>query len=174
MSIRLADISDLEFILPIYAYAREQMRQNGNPDQWGTDWPSAERVSMDIQCRQLYVIEQNGQIDGIFAFIIGEEPTYQSIEGSWQNSLPYGTIHRIAAREGGKAVFKQCLSYCETLISTIRIDTHSRNTIMQTLLSQNGFQPCGTIYVEDGTPRIAYQKTIEWGCCIKKNLYKIL
>ncbi len=121
-----------------------------------------------------YVIEQNGQIDGIFAFIIGEEPTYQSIEGSWQNSLPYGTIHRIAAREGGKAVFKQCLSYCETLISTIRIDTHSRNTIMQTLLSQNGFQPCGTIYVEDGTPRVAYQKTIEWGCCIKKNLYKIL
>ena len=80
MSIRLADISDLESILPIYAYAREQMRQNGNPDQWGTDWPSAERVSMDIQCRQLYVIEQNGQIDGIFAFIIGEEPTYQSME----------------------------------------------------------------------------------------------
>ncbi len=61
MSIRLADISDLESILPIYAYAREQMRQNGNPDQWGTDWPSAERISMDIQCRQLMLLSRMGR-----------------------------------------------------------------------------------------------------------------
>lgn len=158
MSVRLAEISDLDVILSIYSYAREQMKRNGNPDQWGSDWPSADRVAMDIQCRQLYVIEDHGQINGVFAFLIGEEPTYQYIEGKWQNSLPYGTIHRIAARIGGNAIFRQCLCFCEQLMPNIRIDTHSRNTIMQKLLAQNGFQLCGTIYVEDGTPRIAYQK----------------
>ena len=27
---------------------------------------------------------------------------------------------------------------------------------MQTLLEKEGFLPCGTIYVEDGTPRLAF------------------
>ena len=31
-------------------------------------------------------------------------------------------------------------------------------TIMQHLLEENGFTRCGIIHVEDGTPRIAYQK----------------
>ncbi len=158
MSIRLAKLSDLNNILPIYSYAREQMRQNGNPDQWGFDWPSTERVTMDIQCKQLYIIEHNSQIDGVFAFLIGEEPTYQHIEGKWQNALPYGTIHRVAAGSSGKNIFHQCVCYCESLMPNIRIDTHSCNTIMQKLLIRNGFLPCGTIHVEDGTPRIAFQK----------------
>ena len=32
------------------------------------------------------------------------------------------------------------------------------NKIMQHLLEENGFTKCGIIHVEDGTPRIAYQK----------------
>ena len=30
-------------------------------------------------------------------------------------------------------------------------------TMMQHVLEKNGFVPCGIIYVEDGSPRIAYQ-----------------
>lgn len=30
--------------------------------------------------------------------------------------------------------------------------------IMQHLICKNGFQKCGIIYVEDGSPRIAYEK----------------
>ena len=43
-------------------------------------------------------------------------------------------------------------------IKNIRIDTHEDNRIMQHLLDKYGFAKCGCIYVEDGTPRIAYQK----------------
>ena len=40
----------------------------------------------------------------------------------------------------------------------VRADTHADNKIMQHLLEENGFTKCGIIHVEDGTPRIAYQK----------------
>ena len=51
-----------------------------------------------------------------------------------------------------------CLSFCETKISNIRVDTHNDNKIMQYLLEKHGYQKCGIIYVKDGSPRIAYQK----------------
>ena len=38
------------------------------------------------------------------------------------------------------------------------MEVHADNKIMQHLLEENGFTKCGIIHVEDGTPRIAYQK----------------
>jgi hypothetical protein len=43
-------------------------------------------------------------------------------------------------------------------IGNIRIDTHKDNTIMQHILESHHYIKCGTIYADDGTPRIAYQK----------------
>lgn len=42
--------------------------------------------------------------------------------------------------------------------SNLRGDTHERNLPMRRAFERNGFERCGTIWVEDGTPRIAYQK----------------
>ena len=106
----------------------------------------------------LYLV--NGELEGVFAFILGPDPTYARIEdGKWLNdTLPYGTIHRLASagRHPGvaAAVITWCLEHCESL----RADTHADNKIMQHLLEENGFTKCGIIHVEDGTPRIAYQK----------------
>ena len=38
------------------------------------------------------------------------------------------------------------------------LDTHEANGPMRHKLEKNGFTYCGIIYVEDGTPRRAYQK----------------
>lgn len=46
------------------------------------------------------------------------------------------------------------MEHCQSL----RADTHADNKIMQHLLEKNGFARCGIIHVEDGTPRVAYQK----------------
>ena len=101
---------------------------------------------------------EEGEIHAAFVFILGEEPDYAVIEdGSWTSSAPYGTIHRIAGSGAGKGVFRECLAYCMSRISNIRIDTHRDNAIMRHLLEKHGFQECGIIYVEDGSPRIAYQ-----------------
>ena len=46
------------------------------------------------------------------------------------------------------------MEHCESL----RADTHADNKVMQHLLESEGFTRCGIIHVEDGTPRIAYQR----------------
>jgi RimJ/RimL family protein N-acetyltransferase len=158
MDIRKAKPNDLEAILPIYAYARQQMAKNGNPSQWGADKPTLEAIQQDIQQGILFLVESCGQAVGVFAFFLGEEPTYQKIEGKWLNSLPYGVIHRIASNGGQKGILGKCLQFCGAFTNNIRIDTHEQNFVMRRLLEKNGFQECGTVYVEDNTPRIAFQR----------------
>ncbi len=159
MTIRKTTAADFAQIQKLYAHAREQMRQAGNPSQWGGDRPSEIVLKEDIRKGQSYVIEENGLQCGVFSFIIGEDPTYQVIrQGQWLNDAPYGTIHRIAANGLNSGVFRRCLSFCMSQISNIRIDTHEDNLIMRHLLEKYGFERCGVIYVEDGSPRIAYQK----------------
>ena len=160
LKIRLTKKHDFETVMEIYRYAREQMRRSGNPNQWYDKFPEASTISDDIDCNHSYVIERDDVIVGVFTFIIGDEPTYKRIEGSWKNNNKYGTIHRIASNGQEKGIFELCLKYCESKISNIRIDTHQDNKIMQHLIEKNGFEECGIIYVEDGSPRKAYQKFI--------------
>lgn len=163
MKIRKSVFDDLNEILAIYAYARDQMRRSGNPDQWGTDRPSADVVKNDIQTGCSYVITDAAANDivGVFAFLTGDEPTYQTIEnGSWLNHEPYGTIHRIASNGRQKGIFHCCMQFCESRAANIRIDTHKNNTLMQHLLESSGYQKCGIIYVSENSPRIAYQKVL--------------
>ena len=150
MRIRKTQIEDIERVLQIYQYAREQMKVNGNPNQWGDNRPSRETIENDIIQRNSYVMEEDGKVHGVFVFIVGEEPTYQMIEqGGWLNDMPYGTIHRIASDGSVPGMLGECLNYCENIISNIRIDTHRDNKIMQHLIEKHGFQKCGIIYVED-------------------------
>lgn len=158
MTIRKPSISDLPDILKIYFRAREFMRLSGNPTQWGDSRPHESLIIADIEAGNSYVIEQNGKITGVFALIIGSEPTYSEIDGVWLNDEPYGTIHRIASAGIAHGIFDVCLDFCFKQISNIRIDTHENNAVMRHLLKKHGFAECGMIYVDDGTPRIAFQK----------------
>ena len=119
---------DLPQILKIYAHARAVMKASGNPTQWGDDFPPQELLEEDIDSNRLFLYVVNGQIEAVFAFILGADPTYAVIEdGQWlDDTLPYGT--------------------------------HADNKIMQHLLEKNGFTRCGVIHVRDGSPRFAYQK----------------
>lgn len=93
--IRLAKEKDLDNIQEIYVYARKFMAEHGNPTQWGQTRPTEETLRKDIEKEQLYVIEERDRLQGVFALIIGEDPTYQNIEqGSWKDTSLYGTIHR--------------------------------------------------------------------------------
>lgn len=161
MNIRRTTIDDLDAIEKIYAGAREQMKLDGNPNQWKDSSPSISAVIADIENGNSYVMEYGGRICAVFSFIIGEDATYRIIEsGEWKNDLPYGTIHRIASDRTVRGVFSKCLEYCLTLIGNIRIDTHKDNAIMRHLVEKYGFEHCGIIYIADGSERIAYQKTV--------------
>ena len=163
MNIRKTKIEDLNAVCEIYALARDFMRKNGNPNQWKNSYAERDVIINDIENGNSFVIEENAEIVGVFTFIIGQEPTYQIIKGQWLNDRPYGTIHRIASNGKAKSILNYCLSYCKSQTDNIRIDTHNYNFIMQHLLEKSGFIKCGIIYLQDCSPRIAYQKDFsEW------------
>lgn len=158
MNIRKTNINDLNVVTEIYAFARELMRKNKNPNQWNNSYPEREKIISDIENGVSYVIENNNEIFGVFTFIIGDDPTYKFIDGKWLNDKPYGTIHRIASNNKKKGILNYCLDFCKSINMNIRIDTHNDNLIMRHLLEKNGFIKCGIIYLQNGSPRIAYQK----------------
>ena len=158
--IRAAEKCDLPAILELYSCARTFMAQNGNPSQWGTTFPPKELLIQDIVLGNLYVYEMENKICGVFSFIVGEDPTYCVIkEGRWISDEPYGAIHRVASDGTTHGFLGKCVEFCTRTISHLRIDTHEDNKIMQKALAKNGFQKCGIIYTDDGTPRIAYERT---------------
>ena len=68
--------ADLDAILKIYARARQAMADSGNPTQWGDNYPTPELLEEDIDTNRLFVYMVNGQMQAVFAFILGEDPTY--------------------------------------------------------------------------------------------------
>ena len=159
--IRKAGPADMSRVLEIYAYARKFMAEHGNPNQWRDTHPKEEQFWEDVGRGDLYVIEDNASIHGVFAFLLGEDPTYSRIyEGSWHYDRPYGTIHRIAG-DGSGGILHACVVHCEQVIGHLRIDTHHDNIVMQTAVRKDGFRECGISYIADGTPRIAYDRLLE-------------
>lgn len=138
------------------------MRRAGNHNQWTGGYPSRGLVASDINRGVNFVgSDESGEIVMAFAFIIGLDATYAHIEdGSWLDDSPYGTIHRLASNGRHHGIFKACADYCNSKISNLRIDTHADNHIMQKAAHKLGFKRCGIIYIDDGTPRIAYQRHI--------------
>ena len=158
MNIRKAKIEDLESIMGIYRIAQDFMIESGNPNQWGHTYPSEDLIKEDIENEVCYLICDDDSPHGVFALFERMEPTYEYIEdGEWLNDEKYVTLHRIASDGKVHGIFKCAIEYCKSISNNIRIDTHNSNLIMQKQIEKNGFEKCGTIYVRDGSPRIAYQ-----------------
>ena len=159
VTIRKSILADAERIDEIYASAKRFMHSHGNPDQWSGEYPDIVEAKEDAEDGVGYVMEEDGKIFAVFAFIIGPDPTYSMIEnGAWLNDEPYGTIHRIASDGSHSGVMKRCSEFCSNFIDNIRIDTHKDNSFMLKALDNLGFTRCGIIYLETGDPRIAFQK----------------
>lgn len=159
--IRKARETDLGSVSELYMKARKFMADHDNPTQWGTAYPTEQMLREDIARETLYVIQDESGIHGVFYFCVEEDPTYAVIQsGAWNSDKPYGVIHRIAG-DGSGGILRTAVMFAQQQIEYIRIDTHEDNYVMQSALKKLGFSQCGIIYVEDGTPRIAYDAF--WG-----------
>lgn len=140
--------------------ARGIMRSDGNMDQWTGGYPSEEIIRTDIDRNMGYVIEIEKVIEGYFAFVPGVESTYLSIEGGeWlDDSEPYCTIHRLASSRNSHGIAGACFNWCWSKTRNLRIDTHRDNRIMRHCIEKFGFSYCGVIYLQNGDPRLAFQK----------------
>lgn len=158
MQIRLTERGDLEEVLALYENARRFMAQNGNAGQWAGGYPQRALIEQDIALGRSYVCEEAGRILATFVLALGDDPTYRVIEGAWKNDRPYGTLHRVASSGERRGMTDSIIQWAFAKTGNLRGDTHAQNIPMQRAFERNGFEHCGTIWVEDGSPRIAYQK----------------
>ena len=159
LRIRKGAAEDVDEVLALFDSARRFMRANGNTTQWVNGYPSRSNVLDDIAHDALMVGEDTdtGELVAAFCMQTWPEHTYVEIfDGSWPDQMPYGTVHRLASKYQGKGIGKQCLRWAQERFGTLRADTHADNVPMQMALEGAGFTRCGTVYMDDGTPRIAY------------------
>lgn len=168
MKIKLADMNHIEKIMTVYAEAREYMTKQGNPEQWGANYPSRELIEQDVRENKCYVVLIDNYVCAVFYFAIENDKAYDVIkQGNWRNNRPYGVVHRIAvgANTHNRGIAGECIKYAveqckQAGIYDLRMDTHRDNIPMQQFLEKHDFRKCGIVYVEDGKERIGYHKII--------------
>ena len=177
MYVREAETEELDTIMKIYEDARSFMRAHGNMDQWKDgDFPGKDFFKNYIHEGKLFVVDDEGEIIAVWAYILGDDPSYEVVEsGSWLNDEPYGTIHRLASSGKRKRITEFIFDWALEQCPNLRGDTHADNHVMQSAAEDFGFKMCGIIHLlgpsgkYDGDPRIAYHVTRELRN-IKKNI----
>ncbi|HIQ99621.1 MAG TPA: GNAT family N-acetyltransferase [Candidatus Scybalocola faecavium] len=168
LKIRASHVEDLPEIMEIISMAVAYMKEN-HIAQWSDTYPDAARILKDMEAAESYVCLAGERIIGTGVLSLREEPNYARIDGgSWENNGPYGVIHRLAVDNDfkGHSVAAAFVDHLEKMcinknIYSVRVDTHRDNVSMRRFLEKHGFLCRGTIYVEDGTPRTAYEKKLE-------------
>ena len=156
--------------MPIFDEARATIAQLGI-DQWQNGYPNRAVVLSDIERLQSHCVFADGEICGTFALISDGEPTYNEIyDGRWltgDGKEHYFAIHRVAisVKCRGKGISTEIISFCAEKARaagkiSLRIDTHKGNVVMRKMLEKHGFSYCGTIYLESGDERVAYEKIL--------------
>lgn len=143
--------------MPMIEEGRKHI-QTYNIPQWINGYPSIDTISEDIREERGYVLIDNDEIVGYFV-VINYDPCYDKIDGQWLNNEPYVAIHRTVTKYFNKGLGSRMFDEIKTKYDHIRVDTHEGNISMNKCLLKNKFKYCGVIYLEDGSPRNAYEYT---------------
>lgn len=169
MNIRHTQLEDIPAIVAIYNQAKQYLKSQ-NVNQWQDGYPNEESIINDMKLNQSYVLVDNDIVIGTAAIVLELDPNYAYIEdGKWiTDADDYYCIHRIAvdSRVKGNHLANEFVKYAEGLVikdnkTSLRIDTHHENFSMQRFLKKCGFVACGTIYLQSGDKRLAFEKIIK-------------
>ncbi len=170
MHIRKATHTDIDGLLALFDEARGTIAALGI-DQWQDGYPSREVVCEDLAKKRVFVVDCDGQIGGTFVIVDDGEPTYDRIyDGHWEtgdDDQHYLAVHRVAVavEKRGCGISTAILNRAaEEAIArglrSLRIDTHEGNVVMRRMLEKHGFVHCGTIFLQSGAARVAYEKQL--------------
>lgn len=167
MEFRKSTKADVLKIMEIIQEAQGHLKKSGI-NQWQNNYPNNDVIESDILKNESYVLIDNDKIAGTFALSFKDDKSYATIyEGEWLNHGKHSTIHRVAIGESfrGQGLASKIINFATELsinnnVDSIRVDTHKDNIAMQRLLEKNNFKYCGIIYLEDKSPRIAFEKNI--------------
>lgn len=162
MILRKALQSEIDVCYSCIEDAKAFQREQGFV-QWHDGYPTVKTIEEDIQKGIGFVVCEDDDILGYLAIILGDDPDYCHIDGSWKTDRAYGVVHRMAFRKHSrgkglaKMVFQMIKEYCLSHgIDAIRIDTQKENKIMQRVIQGAGFDYCGIVVVDNG-PKLAYE-----------------
>lgn len=157
-TIRHTTTADIDTVMRMYDHSRSVMRANGNFTQW-VGYPTRDDIIEDIRRDASRLIVTDGQPIGTFAAVPGIEPTYGVIaHGRWiDNVTPYATVHRMAAMPNTHGIADVAFAYSKEQYDHLRVDTHADNHAMRHIMDKEGFVYCGIVFMDDGSPRVAYE-----------------
>lgn len=162
-----ATIKDIDAIMAIVCDAQEALRELGI-DQWQDGYPTKSIIERDIDMGVGYVYNGAEGIVGYAAIVLSGEEAYNQIaKEEWGTGDDYVVVHRICVKRGTtrKGVASALMQKAKELAikagySGFRIDTHSGNVRMLTMLEKLGFTFRGIIQYESGK-RLAYDLKFE-------------
>ena len=176
--IKEASFKELDAIMDIICEARETIRSLGI-DQWQDGYPQREIIENDIKTGVSFCIEnkESGEVLATVCVFESGEPLYDKIyDGEWLtgkspsellDKTNYTAVHRVAisVRARGQGLSTAIIDFVAQKARkigkrSIRIDTHEGNVVMRKMLEKHGFVHCGTIFLESGDSRVAYEKVL--------------
>lgn len=169
LNIRKSTKADMPALMEVFAEARGTIAMLGI-NQWQDGYPNETVIMEDVEQNRSFSVEKEGEVVGTFALMYHGEPTYDVIHsGNWLSGEDgaYLAIHRVAVavKSRGTGISSAIIEFAATEAlnahkKSLRIDTHEGNVVMRRMLEKNGFSYCGIIYLENGDPRVAYERML--------------
>ncbi len=149
--IRKAELTDLALVKSLTESCAQSMREN-DIFQWNENYPSMERLREDITIGELYLLEEDEELQGIIVLTPHMDEEYVPIE--WltpnENNL---YVHRLATspKQWGSGNGRKLMDFAEDFArsngyTSVRLDTFSQNERNQRFYEIRGYKRLGNIY----------------------------
>lgn len=165
LTFRMANESDIESILEIYLEGAEALKADG-VDQWqGQYVPSFKDIDEHLGI-DLYVLEYHRKIVSTVCLVEGIDEDYENINGKWNTSIPYISIHKVATsnkykkQSFGRKMMRYVENFAKRKRVNLRIDTHKDNKKMQNFILSCGYKYTGEVVLQGELERLAYDKKV--------------
>ncbi|MEL6916616.1 MAG: GNAT family N-acetyltransferase [Bacteroidota bacterium] len=149
--IRHAKISEINDILDLTKACAAYMIEK-DIYQWNEHYPSKEAFEKDMKRNELYVLVNDGKIQGIIVISTLMDEEYVPIEWLTPNTNNI-YIHRLAIhpKYQGKGYAQKLMDYAEAYakenkLTSVRLDTFSQNKRNQKFYERRGYQRLGDIF----------------------------
>lgn len=166
MGIRLATLNDLPALMALVRRAVPLMLAAGNL-QWDENYPDEAVFQRDIELRQLWVTEADGNITGVAAVTMDQEPDYAQV--GWDIDEPAIVVHRLVVDPAfrGAGLAGTLMQKAEGVardrgITVLRVDTNTQNEATQRLFPKLGYRLAGEISLQfrPGLRFLCYEKRL--------------
>jgi len=150
--IRLAKNEEIDQILAITRACAHKMSANGI-FQWNEDYPSREAFEHDLKRKELYVLENDGNLMGCIVISTFKDLIYNDVQWLTENDKPSIYIHRLAVHPDnqGQGNAQKLMVFAENWakkgdFQSVRLDTFSQNIRNNRFYEQRGYHKLGNVY----------------------------